>query len=76
MSPPMLQSFAQISGESGIHTFTVFNFRKASLLLGDVVPASEKEPEEWSASDKFTVVLETAGLNATELGAYCRVRGL
>ena len=26
--------------------------------------------------DKFTVVLETAGLNATELGAYCRERGL
>jgi uncharacterized small protein (DUF1192 family) len=41
-----------------------------------VVPASEKDPEGWSASDKFTVVLETAGLNATELSAYCRERGL
>jgi hypothetical protein len=41
-----------------------------------VVPASEKEPEGWSAADKFTVVLETAGLNATELSAYCRERGL
>ena len=29
-----------------------------------------------SAADKFTVVLETAGLNATELSAYCRERGL
>jgi hypothetical protein len=38
-----------------------------------VVPASEKEAESWSAADKFTVVLETAGLNATELGGYCRV---
>jgi len=28
------------------------------------------------ASDKFTVVLETAGLNATELGGHCRERGL
>jgi len=43
---------------------------------GEVVPASEKDPEGWSASDKFTVVLETAGLNATELSAYCRERGL
>jgi hypothetical protein len=25
-----------------------------------------------SAADKFTVVLETAGLNAAELSAYCR----
>jgi hypothetical protein len=40
------------------------------------VPASEKDPEGWSAADKFTVVLETAGLNATELSAYCRERGL
>ena len=40
------------------------------------MPASEKEPEGWSTSDKFTVVLETAGLNATELSAYCRQKGL
>jgi transposase len=35
-----------------------------------------KDPEVWSATDKFTVVLETAGLNATELSTYCRERGL
>ena len=40
------------------------------------MPASEKEPEGWSAADKFTVVLETAELNATELSAYCRQKGL
>jgi hypothetical protein len=45
-------------------------------LQGDAVPASEKDPEGWGATDKFTVVLETAGLNATELSAYCRERGL
>ena len=41
-----------------------------------MVPASEKAPEGWSSADKFTVVLESAGLNATELGAFCRERGL
>ena len=40
------------------------------------MPASEKDPESWSAADKFTVVLETAGFNATELSSYCRERGL
>ena len=45
-------------------------------MQGEVVPASEKDPDGWSATDKFTVVLETAGLNATELSAYCRERGL
>ena len=55
---------------------TLCKWRKAWRLQGEVVPASEKEAESWSAADKFTVVLETAGLNATELGGYCRERGL
>ncbi len=76
MSPPMRQSVAQISAELGIHVVTLYNWRKAWRLQGEVVPASEKDPEGWGATDKFTVVLETAGLNATELSAYCRERGL
>ena len=76
MSPPHRQSVAQISAELGIHIVTLYNWRKAWRLQGEVVPASEKDPDGWSATDKFTVVLETAGLNATELSAYCRERGL
>ena len=76
MSPPHRQSIAQISAELGIHVVTLYNWRKAWRLQGEVVPASEKDPEGWGATDKFTVVLETAGLNATELSAYCRERGL
>ena len=76
MSPPMRQSVAQISAELGIHVVTLYNWRKSWRLQGEVVPASEKDPEGWVATDKFTVVLETAGLNATELSAYCRERGL
>ena len=45
-------------------------------IAGRVVPASEKEPEGWIAADKFTVVLDTAGLNTTEFSAYCRKREL
>ena len=76
MSPPHRQSVAQISAELGIHVVTLYNWRKAWRLQGEVVPASEKDPEGWGATDKFTVVLETAGLNATELSSYCRERGL
>jgi transposase len=76
MSPPYRQSVAQISAELGIHVVTLYNWRKAWRSQGEVVPASEKDPEGWGATDKFTVVLETAGLNATELSAYCRERGL
>ena len=38
--------------------------------------SSEKDPEGWRATDRFTVVLETAGLNPTELSFYCRERGI
>ena len=76
MSPPQRQSVARISEELGIHVMTLYKWRKTWRLQGDVVPASQREPEGWSAADKFTVVLETAGLNATELSAYSRERGL
>jgi transposase-like protein len=76
MSPAYRQSVAQISAELGIHVVTLYNWRKAWRLQGEVVLASDTAPEGWSATDKFTVVLETAGLNATELSAHCRERGL
>ncbi len=76
MSPPHRQSVARISEELGIHAITLYKWRKTWRLHGEVVPASEKEPEGWSDADKFTVVMETAGLNSTELSAYCRERGL
>ena len=76
MSPPQRQSVARISEELGIHVMTLYKWRKTWRLQGEVVPASEKEPEGWSAADKFTVVLETAGLNATELSTYCRQKAL
>ena len=66
----------QISKELGIHRSTLYNWRKLWRLQGEVVPASEKDPDSWSAADKFTVVLESSGFNATELSSYCRERGL
>ena len=72
MSPPTRQSVAQISAELGIHLVTLYNWRKTWRLQGEVVSASEKEPDGWSVADKFTVVLASAGPNATELSGYCR----
>ena len=76
MGPPHRQSVAAISQALGIHMITLYKWRKIWRLQGDVVPAGQKDPEGWGPADKFTVVLETTGLNATELGDYCRERGL
>ena len=43
MSPPQRQSVAQISAELGIHVVTLYNWRKAWRLQGEVVPASERD---------------------------------
>jgi len=76
MSPPNRQTEVRISEELGIHLITLYTLRKTRRLQGEVVPAYQKDPEGWGAADKFTVVLETAAFNATELSAYCRERGL
>jgi transposase-like protein len=76
MSPPDRQNVVDIAQELGIHSATLYKWHQAWRLQAEAVPGSEKEAESWSAADKFTVVLETAGLNATELGGYCRERGL
>lgn len=76
MSPPHRQSVARISEELGTHAIILYKWRKTWRLWGEGVPASEKEPEGWSAADKFTVVIETAGLNSTDLSVYCPDRDL
>jgi transposase len=37
-----------------------------------VVTTSQRQPDGYSAADRFTVVLKTAWLNAAELNAYSR----
>jgi len=64
------------STELAIHVIPLYKWCKAWRLQGEVVPASQKDPEGWISIDKFTVVLETAGLNGTELGGYSREPGL
>ncbi len=66
MDPPQRQNVAQSSKEFGIHVATLYNWRHNWRQQGEVVPASAKDPEGWSAAEKFTLVLETAELNATD----------
>ena len=62
MSPPQRQSVARISEELGIHVMTIYKWRKSWRLQGELVPASDKEPEGWSAADKARLY-EVSNLN-------------
>ena len=76
MWPPNWPDVLQISKELGFHPSTLYQWSSNWRLQGEVVPASETDPDSWSAADKLTVVLETARFNATELSSYCRERCL
>lgn len=75
MSPPRRESLAKI-GAAGlcVHVAILANWRNTWRLQGEVLPESEKEPEAWNAVNKFTMVIKSAVLNASELTAYCRER--
>ena len=76
MSPPNRESVAEIARDTGITTQTIYNWRSQWQKQGQLVPASSKPPEQWSAADKLAAVIQTAGLSGPELGSFCRERGL
>ena len=76
MMPPMNTPVSRLSEETGISDVTLYHWRKQAKARGLVVPGDGRNPENWSAEDKFSVVLETASMNESELSAYCRQKGL
>jgi transposase-like protein len=76
MMPPESCSISKLSMETGITETSLYNWRKAARTKGLLMPDSKQAPEQWSSANKFTVVLETARMNESELSAYCRQKGL
>lgn len=76
MSPPNRESVAEIARATGITSQTLYNWRWQWKKQGQLVPASNRPPEQWSAADKLSAVIQSASLSGNELGAFCRERGL
>lgn len=73
---PQNKPVPEVSKLSGIPEATLYLWRKQARSEGRAVPGDGRNPERWSAADKFAVVLETAPLAEAELGEYCRRKGL
>ena len=43
---------------------------------GRLLPDANAGPEGWTSRDKLAAVIETASMNAADLGEYCRRRGV
>lgn len=76
MVAPMTISMAQLSQETGVSTWTLYNWRKQVIDQGEAVVGSTKHSGKWSASQKLAVVVETAAFNEAELAEFCRKKGL
>jgi len=76
MLPPNNESITKISKQEGISEQTLRNWRNNARKEGKAAPGTDAVPDDWSTQDKFLIVVETAGMNASELAEYARQKGL
>ena len=74
--PPNNKSVTSIAREEGVSEQTLYNWRKQAREKGQPVPGKKTTSDQWSHETKFAVVVETAALSESELGEYCRKKGL
>ena len=76
MSAPEKLSVPEVAVRTGVSKATLYLWQREARTKGLAVPAGGGVAEGWSASDKFGVVVETAGMSEAELAEYCRKKGL
>jgi len=74
--PPNSESITKVAKETGLSEQTIRNWRDKARADGNAAPGKEAVSDDWSTQDKFLVVVETAGMNETELAEYVRKKGL
>lgn len=76
MLPPNNTPVKRLAREEGISAGTLTKWRAEARAKGQLLPDAKAGPEGWSSADKLAAVIETASLNETEVGEYCRRRGI
>lgn len=67
MLPPNNEAISKISREEGVSEQTLRNWRDNARENGIAAPGNDSLSDKWSTQDKFLIVVETAGMNETEL---------
>ena len=76
MLPPNNESISKISKEENISEQTLRNWRDKARADGIAAPGKDASSEDWSTQDKFLIVVETSGMNESDLAEYARKKGL
>jgi transposase-like protein len=74
MLPPNNVPLGQLAKEEGISQATLVKWRAEARAKGRLLPDANAGPEGWTSRDKLAAVIETASMNAVDLGEYCRRR--
>lgn len=76
MLPPGEVSIPDLEKETGISRNTLYCWRIKHRNTTGSTGGKHCATNTLSSEDKFSIVVETAGLNEVELSQYCRKRGL
>ena len=76
MMPPLNRAVVELAKTTGITTVTLRTWQKMARAEGRIMLGDGKQSDQWSSTNKFRIVLETAPLSEAELSAYCRTKGL
>ena len=76
MLPPNNMPLGRLAKAAGISAGTLAKWRAEARAKGHFLPDAKAGPAGWTSEDKLAAVIEAASLNETELGEYCRRRGL
>ena len=74
--PPNSEPIAKVAKESGLAEQTLRNWKAAALTDGTDSIQGEPSADKWTSQDKFQIVVETIGVNETELAEYAREKGI
>ena len=76
MMPPLNRAVVELAKATGITTVTLRVWQKAARAEGRIMLGDGKQSDQWSSTNKFRIVLETAPLSEIELSVYCRMKGI
>lgn len=75
--PPSNRAVAEVAREEGIRASTLYGWLHMAKQEGVVVAGSTKaNADQWTNQAKFSVLMETGSMTASEVSAYCRSKGL
>ena len=75
MLPPENIPVKELEAETGISKNTLYSWCKRDRKKRGLVKKSGPK-SKWTSEEKFLIVLETASLSESEIGEYCRKKGI